>query len=78
MYEELGNLAPYAELNDKKDEFVKVSMEMVDIKKQIRNLQSELKVKEEYANVLMNRMMDICGSTGLTIYCDGSEKNAKV
>lgn len=73
MYEKMGELGRAAELNDKKDEYIKINMEIADIKKQIKNLQGELKTKEDYAYILMSNMRDICGQTGLTIYAERSE-----
>ena len=73
MYDDMGELGISATLNDKKNEFVKVNMEIADIKTQIRNLQGQLKAKEDYANILMNSMMDICGKSGLTIYEERGE-----
>ena len=72
-YDDMGELGIAAELNDKKNEFVKISMDIADIKTQIRNLQGQLKAKEDYANILMNNMTDICGRTGLTIYERGED-----
>ena len=67
-YDDMGELGIVAQLNDKKNEFCRASMEIADLKKQIRELQGQLKAKEDYANSLMNNMTDICGRTGLTIY----------
>lgn len=73
-YEKMGELGRVAELNDKKDEYIKINMEIADIKKQIKNLQGQLKAKEDYADILMSNMCDICGQTGLTIYERKDEK----
>lgn len=74
-YDDMGELGKAAELNDKKNEFCRVSMDIADLKKQIRELQGQLKAKEDYANILMNNMTDICGRTGLTIYAERGEDN---
>lgn len=73
-YDNMGELGKVAELNDKKNEFCRVSMDIADLKKQIRELQGQLKAKEDYANILMNNITDICGRTGLTIYERGEEE----
>lgn len=73
-YEKMGELGRVAELNDKKDEYIKINMEIADIKKQIKNLQGQLKAKEDYADILMSNMCDICGQTGLTLYERSGEK----
>ena len=70
-YSNMGQLGKAAELNDKKNEYIKINLEIADLKKQIKNLQGELKTKEEYANILINNMVEICGRTGLSIFEEG-------
>lgn len=59
---------PVIKLNELKDEFIRINLEIDETQSQIRMLQGKLKTLEIDRARIKDEMVDICGTTGLTIY----------